>query len=52
MNKMLKYVFNEHMRFEINEHYNPKQMEMLQKLERPLPELEDDFEQAFQDLKE
>ena len=38
------------MRFEINDNYNPKQMELLKKLERPLPEIEDEFEQAYQNL--
>ena len=50
MNKMVKHVFNEHMRFRIDGSYNPKQRELLQKLERPLPELEDEFEQAYQNL--
>ena len=38
MNGMMNCIFNKHMRFEINEHYNPKHLELLKKLERPLPE--------------
>ena len=50
MNNKLKCIFNKNMRFEINDNYNPKQMELLKKLERPLPEIEDEFEQAYQNL--
>ena len=42
MNKLMKHIFNKNMRFEINDDYNPKQMELLKKLERPMPELDDD----------
>ena len=41
MNGMMNCIFNKHMRFEINEHYNPKHLELLKKLERPLPELDE-----------
>jgi len=42
MDKLMKHIFNKHMRFEINDDYNPKRMELLKKLERPLPEIDDD----------
>lgn len=42
MDNLMNCIFNSHMRFEINEHYNPKRMEILKKFERPLSELTDD----------
>ena len=48
MNGMMNCIFNKHMRFEINEHYNPKHLELMKKLERPLPEL-DESDALFDD---
>ena len=42
MNNLMECIFNKNMRFEIDEHYDPKRMELLKKFERPLPELTDD----------
>ena len=52
MNGLMKYIFNNHMRFEINENYNPKNMELLKKLERPMPEIDETVSDELDELLE